>query len=314
MRLFVKTVLTVLVSTVFMSVCQISSADDDCERLFNETRRSFSSQDFSMYVVLGNAKGMNSYSLSHRYLNGRSYTRWLNLNGEVSGYDLRDLDGYDFNRDKNYKGPLTWHQSVIIDKLFSRRTKLSDYNCVLTGRTRLSGYKTSILRLAPTDDLRYAYVIAVNDENSLPVEVDVMSPDGAISLRAIMASHRLSVPEDLKTITTDSFSQFSAPKSTEQSKTLVPWSELNIPPSYKLIEENYEFSESGQKTYFQLYSDGLTDFRVYRSSSTSIMIPYVQSGTISVLRCAYRGQEYAVVGELPLALAESVLAKMLGQK
>lgn len=314
MNSFVKTVLTVTVSTVFMSIFQPTAAADDCQQLFNETRRAFFSQDFSMSVVLGNSGGMNSYSLSHRYLKGKSYTRWLNLNGEVSGYFLKELDGYDFNNDHKYRGPLSWHQSMIIDKLFSPQTKLYDYTCVLTGRTRLSGYKSSILRLAPANDLRYAYVIAVNDENSLPVEVDVVSPDGEISLRAIMSAHRLSVPEDLETIEDETFTEFSQREDKQETaRTLVPWPELNIPKSFKLTEDNYEVTETGDKSYFQVYSDGLTDFRVYKNSKTSVTIPYVQNGTLLVLRCNYQGTEYAVVGELPLALARSTLSLLCGK-
>lgn len=90
---------------------------------------------------------------------------------------------------------------------------------------------------------------------------------------------------------------------------LKAWPELNIPQVYTIIGEGH-FTQGGQQCIYQEFSDGLTSFRVYRNQRSSSFYPVLTNGTISIVRKNTLHYEYAVVGEVPVALAEFVLTKI----
>ena len=90
------------------------------------------------------------------------------------------------------------------------------------------------------------------------------------------------------------------------------WPELNIPTVYNIVAEG-RFDEGGQDCIYQEYSDGLTSFRVYRNRVTTIYYPVLTNGTISIVRKQNSRYEYSVVGEVPVNLAEFVLARIGAQ-
>ena len=85
--------------------------------------------------------------------------------------------------------------------------------------------------------------------------------------------------------------------------------ESDIPKEYKLVEEG-EIEDNGAFVPYQLFSDGLTTFRVYKNAKISVVIPALTNGTISILRKSSGDYEYAVVGEIPILFAESVLSDL----
>lgn len=90
------------------------------------------------------------------------------------------------------------------------------------------------------------------------------------------------------------------------------WPELNIPTVYNIVAEG-RFNEGGQECFYQEYSDGLTSFRVYRNRISTIYYPVLTNGTISIVRKQNNSYEYSVVGEVPVSLAEFVLARIGAQ-
>ena len=96
------------------------------------------------------------------------------------------------------------------------------------------------------------------------------------------------------------------------ARPLQRWPELNIPTVYNIVGEG-RFDEGGPECIYQEYSDGLTSFRVYRNRLTTIYYPVLTNGTISIVRKQNSRYEYSVVGEVPVNLAEFVLARIGAQ-
>lgn len=90
------------------------------------------------------------------------------------------------------------------------------------------------------------------------------------------------------------------------------WPELNIPTVYNIVGEGH-FDEGGPDCIYQEYSDGLTSFRVYRNRLSTIYYPVLTNGTITIVRKQNSRYEYSVVGEVPVNLAEFVLARIGAQ-
>lgn len=86
------------------------------------------------------------------------------------------------------------------------------------------------------------------------------------------------------------------------------WPELKIPSVYSMVGHG-RYYEGGPECRYQEFSDGITSFRVYRNKRSSIFYPKLKSGSLSIVRKNILNYEFAVVGEVPEALADYVLSK-----
>ena len=284
--------------------------EDKCFNAFNELRGSYLKAENQMTVSVSNSSGMTLHRLLHIYKDNKSISYWENLNGEIRGYALKGDVGFDFNQDKEYAGPLTWHQTLIWDRLFNPDTKLNGFSCVLTGRTRVAGQRVSLIRLAPKDSYRYGYLIAKDDVNAMPVELAVLSPNSGIISKITVNSVSTVDGLNLDLSVFDNLNGHNPADNKEGTNAFTKiWPELNIPKEYELVETG-EIEDNGVLVPYQLFSDGLTTFRVYKNAKTSVVIPALTNGTISILRKNSGDYEYAVVGEIPILFAESVLSEL----
>ncbi len=337
-----------LTCAVFVSVpllfCEEALSQDvsDCMDGFAQMQKNVSNSDLSFTAVTGLNTNLYSFTYIHNRVNGESYSLWRSLNGEVAGYALKGLRGYDFNSDRNYKGPLTWRHTQIFDRLFNVETKLSGYTCILTGRTRISGHRATLLRLAPLDDLRYNYVIAADDITMLPLELNVVSPDGFVVMKVNATNLQTGDEVEKFSFDEEALTQFSKSESlngeaksaasdipskyctydsilletnNHNSAAAAPgsaaaWSELNIPAQFKLLSRGSIKQTDNTFVPFQLFSDGIVTFRVYKNKKSTLIMPAVTNGTLTILRREFGPYEYALVGEVPPQLAESVLARL----
>lgn len=90
---------------------------------------------------------------------------------------------------------------------------------------------------------------------------------------------------------------------------LTPWPELNIPREFQIIGEDV-YPQAGEHCIYQEYSDGITSFRVYKNTISTIRFHVLNNVTLTVLRRNSSRYEYTVVGELPLALAEHIISQV----
>lgn len=282
--------------------------NDQCHLNLKELQKSYTETNADFTIISGDGNNMFPYALSHRYHNKRNYSLWKSLNGEVSGYFLRNGQGFDFNQDRNSASPLSWHQTNIWDRLFSEQLQLQDYNCMIAGRTRLSDRKVTILRFAPEDDLRYSFIIAKDEDSSLPVELNVINPNGNLALKLTVTMMNFN-SENNFIYNDELFDHFELVKKSQSSIAAKGWPILNIPKQFSLIESGVAIIGENEVPYLR-YGDGITDFRVYRHKLHSLYIPSAVNGTLTVLRRSDLNYEYAVVGEIPLQLSEFVLKRL----
>ena len=299
-----------LMLLTFLISNQVLAANEDsaCLLELNDLRNHYAQIDRQMTVSVADSQGMTLYRLLHVYKDAKNISYWENLNGEIRGYALKGDIGFDFNQDKEYAGPLTWHQTLIWDRLLNPNTKLNGFSCVLTGRTRIAGKKATLIRLASQDSYRYSYLIAKDDDSSLPVELSILSPNSGIVSKMTVTAADAASGLNLDLTVFDKLET----KEKGQDKTQVisaVWPELFIPKEYKLVDSG-EIYDKDQTIPYQLFSDGLTTFRVYKNRAGSLVLPALTNGTISILRKTSAGIEYAVVGEIPLLFAETVLSRL----
>lgn len=276
-----------------------------CLSAFAALQDKYQHSSVQMTVIGSDTSGMSPYRLLHLPQGKNFYTLWEHLNGEIKGYALRNGSGFDYNHDRSFLTSLSWHPTSLWDRLLSPDTTFKDYVCVFTGRARLAGHKVSLLRLIPQDGLRYGYLVASDDETSLPVEITVLEPQGGIVSRLLAVDSRQAAVTEFP-VDEALFERYAMSQSKSLPQVQV-WPELHVPKVFALTDAGV-LTENGGTSLYQEFSDGLNTFRVYRSARTSMLLPAVSTGVISVFRKADSRYEYAVTGEIPLRLCERILA------
>lgn len=312
-----------------------------CFDSFKETRARVRDSSTQSVVVLSNPGGIAPFiTLQSVGANGRHYTLWQTLNGEIKGYALRDGEGFDYNDSTMTALPLSWHPTFIWDSLFASDKSLNSFSCIFMGRTRVMGKRVSILRLMPQENLRYSYLLAKEDESDFPVELTILDPKGSVIERMTTMDSRSvtslnfpindeifnrfqaehsqdkansSLQEDSTGAVKGSLSNVNSDKAAEaqNNENPLPWPELQIPNVYQLVDSG-KFAQGGPNCTYQEFSDGITSFRVYKNDPSAVLYPVLTNGTISVVRKKALKYEYSVVGEVPVSLAEYVLTRING--
>lgn len=299
----------VVCTAVFLFINTASASDvEQCELDFNSLKDTYVNSNIEATVIQSAQSEMEPLSLVHLNKNGIPYTTWKSLNNEVSGYSIRKNKGFDYNQNRGFVGPLIWHQTLIWDKIFSNESNLNGYDCSILGRTRLAGRKVTVLRLSPVDEIRYGFIVSKDADTNLPVELAVISPNQSVVAKfTVTAVHstaalNLSFPDE----TFDRIEKMS--KVEESSPTA--WSELVIPTNFSIKRQGEEESSEGNKISYQIFSDGIVEFKVYKNNKSSLNIVSATDGTLSVMRKNSKFNEYAVVGEIPMDLCSLILSKI----
>ncbi len=297
-------------AVLFCTCLSFEASAASCEDIFQSAREKYSDAKLHITMISSDqTTGFVPYALLHTKNNDQNYDMLEHLNGERKGYALRGDDGFDYNQDRSVLSPLSWHPTLIWHKLFDKNKELQDYSCILTGRTRLTGHRVSIIRLVPQDNLRYSYVVAIDDEHTLPVELNLLNPEGTIASKiSVLGFQDLSMADPQFPVDDHVFDNYDADTPAFAQSDV--WRELAIPLHYKLVAQGTAMID-GRESRYQTFSDGLTSFRVYAGSKDgTVRYPALSSGSLTVYRKTGINAEYAVVGEIPLKLAESVLSRI----
>lgn len=183
------------------------SSMDLCWNSFNRTRQQVVNNHLQSVIMLTDSKGLAPYvSLHQSNEKGESYNLWQTLNGNIRGYATKDGQGFDYATNLTKVSPLTWHPTFIWDTLFASNKPLRNYSCVMTGRTRIMGKRVTLLRLFPQEGLRYAYIIAKEDESDFPVELTVNDNRGVSVMRMTVIESRIIAGSDFP-INDEAFAQ-----------------------------------------------------------------------------------------------------------
>lgn len=165
---------------------------DLCWKSFEQTRSQVINASSQSVIIQTDSKGLIPYVTLHdNNEQGTSYNLWQTLNGDIRGYALKDDFGFDYTTSLAKITPLTWHPTLIWSSLLSSKKPLKNYSCVLTGRTRVMGKKVSLIRLIPQEGLRYAYIIAKEDETDFPVELTISDVRGNAAMRLTVMETRI---------------------------------------------------------------------------------------------------------------------------
>ena len=309
---FFKTAVASVMAVFLLNSQALADEQNQCKDLFSKVQETYTNGNFEATIINTAQNGMQMYALAHFSKGSIPYTTWKSLNNEDAGYALRQALGFDYNHNRSYVGPLSWHQTLIWDKVFNSKNELKGYDCTIAGRTRLAGRKVTVLRLAPVDDVRYAFIVSKDDDTFMPVELVVMTPSKMVTTRlTVSAMHAASAQNlDFPDETFDRIEKINAQNPKNLSANTAVWNELNVPSNFKLVASGRQEQADGTFLDFQSFTDGIVEFKVYKNSKATTNIQTATDGTLTVLRKNSDNHEYAVVGEIPLELSALVLSKI----
>lgn len=293
----------------FNSFADVDSKNQ-CNILLSQAQDNYKHSNLALKVISYDQVSVTPYTLIHQSIDDKqSYAVWENLNGEVRGYAIKEQNGFTYNKDRLFRGSLFWHNTLIWNKLFDQEPDISTFSCVLTGRMRVAGYKASLIRLVPQDALRYSYLISIDEENKLPVELVVVDPTGIVVTRITVLLFQKY--QDKAPLQNESFLTNQIPLVNKILDRSNIWRELDIPPFYNLVDSGISEDLSTDGFEFQEFTDGITSFKVFKGPALkTLVVPVVKRGSLITYRVNSKKHEYAVVGEVPLRLAQSILSKV----
>ncbi len=279
-----------------------------CLADFEDLRSTYFKSNIDATVIQSVETRAEPLSLIHLNKGNIDYTTWKSLNNELAGYSLRQDKGFDFNQNRGFIGPLIWHQTRIWDRFFSSRVAVDNYDCSVLGRTRLAGRKVTLMRLSPQDTFGFIFVVAKDADTSLPVELSVISENHNVlakfTVTAVHSTSTLNVA-----VPNETFDRIELLTNKDTDNDPI-WEELVIPPNFKLVRTGTQLQEQNESIPFQMFSDGLVDFKVFKNSKTYLNIVSATEGTLSVMRKNGQLCEYAVVGEVSLEQCANILSKI----
>ena len=193
---------------------------------------------------------------------------------------MEKLNGIDLDSARKVAGNGFYYLMGDIARLHSA---VISYECTLIGRSRLAGRRVSVLRLNPIDEVRYGFMVAKDEDTSLPVELAITTPSKMVNARLTVSAVQATALDNLN-FPDDTFdrSESLQPKANTEKATI--WSELTIPKFFKLIDHGKIEQQKGVFADYQKFSDGLVEFMVYRNSKTDLMIQSASDGTLTVFR------------------------------
>ncbi|MEG0280754.1 MAG: sigma-E factor regulatory protein RseB [Morganella sp. (in: enterobacteria)] len=183
------------------------------------------------------------------------------------------------------------------------------YNFIDVGRIHIGDHPGRVVRITSKDNSRYNYIVVVDEESGLPLQVELLDLNN-VSLeqfRVVSVSvNNPGVTESLKAVQTVTMPPVLAIPQSENVK--FDWDVMRLPNGFKELTRNRRQVGAQEWIETVMFSDGVFSFSV--NVAKAVKIPENQqtlrqgSRTLYTLRKG--NNEITIFGELPMATARQV--------
>lgn len=280
------------------------------EALLQQMSAASQALDYEIAFISITKQGIDSYRYRHVKSKGMQLGDLLLMDGPRREVVQR---GNDISYFETGLQPFTLSGDHIVDSLpelaFGDFAKLSKYyDFIAVGRARAADRTSQVIRVVSRDGTRFSYIIWIDEENKLPLRVDLLDKDGdtleqfrVISItvdpavaEAFNGIDKANLPPVLS-IPDVSKAQFSwQPKWLPEGVVEISRSKRTLPNLPTVIES-------------RLYSDGVFSFSINVNPSTDAASEQIiRQGRRTVETDVRNGNEITVVGELPPSTAKRI--------
>lgn len=266
--------------------------------------------DYEIAFISITKQGIDSYRYRHVKSKGVQLGDLLLMDGPRREVVQR---GNDISYFETGLQPFTLSGDHIVDSLpelaFGDFAKLAKYyDFIAVGRARAADRTSQVIRVVSRDGTRFSYIIWIDEENKLPLRVDLLDKDGDTleQFRVISVTVDPAVAEAFNGIDKANLPPvMSVPDS---SKAQFSWEPKWLPEGVKEISRSKRTLPNLPTVIeSRLYSDGVFSFSINVNPSTDAASEQlIRQGRRTVETDVRNGNEITVVGELPPSTAKRI--------
>lgn len=280
------------------------------EALLQQMSAASQALDYEIAFISITKQGIDSYRYRHVKSKGVQLGDLLLMDGPRREVVQR---GNDISYFETGLQPFTLSGDHIVDSLpelaFGDFAKLAKYyDFIAVGRARAADRTSQVIRVVSRDGTRFSYIIWIDEENKLPLRVDLLDKDGDTleQFRVISVTVDPAVAEAFNGIDKANLPPvLSVPDS---SKAQFSWEPKWLPEGVKEISRSKRTLPNLPTVIeSRLYSDGVFSFSVNVNPSTDAASEQlIRQGRRTVETDVRNGNEITVVGELPPSTAKRI--------
>ena len=193
------------------------------------------------------------------------------------------------------------------DVIYNDFSQLVDiYDFILLGKTRTANRSAQLVKIIAKDKDRYSYIIWIDDENFLPLRIDLLDQNGEIiSQQKVVNLDEKFDPKEIKEYI-DSRNYPILLSIEKQNDILDVWHLAWLPKGFKEIAAyNVNFYNSDIAT--KLFSDGVFSFTVNVSSEQSNQLnQLIMQGDRTIFSTNINNKNIIIIGNLPKVTIERI--------
>jgi len=301
---------SLLTSSLFAIHTASAESQPSPEALLQQMSAASQSLDYELAFISITKQGIDSYRYRHAKTDGKQLGDLLLMDGPRREVVQR---GNDISYFESGLQPFTLAGDHIVDSLpelaFSDIAQLSKYyDFIAVGRARAADRISQVIRVVSRDGTRFIFIIWIDEQDTLPLRVDLLDKDGETleQFRVISVTVDPGVAEafngiekanlpPLLSIPESSTAQFNwSPKWLPEGVKEVSRSKRNLPNLPVSIES-------------RLFSDGVFSFSINVNPTNNVTSEQiVRQGRRTVQTEVRNGNEITVVGELPPSTAKRI--------
>ncbi|EKT64577.1 sigma-E factor regulatory protein RseB [Providencia burhodogranariea] len=294
---------------------QASASQQGAEVLFKEMGNAAQNLSYEMSFMSFSPRSIVPVRYRHTVINNVPVSQMIQMDssrreivqkGSQISYFEPGFDAFSLNG-KN-----------IVDNLpsilFAEYEKIKPYyNFIDAGRTHIGDKPALVVRIISKDNSRFSYVLLIDEENKLPLRIDLVD-----SANQTLEQFRvISIVFDSKAVE-DSLKNLSkinlpplllSPKNNHPS---FKWQVGLLPPGFEEISRSERKLSENDLVESALFSDGLFTFsvNVTKAEQGGLLEQPIQNGRRTIYTMTQKQNVITIIGELPLATAKQVAASI----
>lgn len=193
------------------------------------------------------------------------------------------------------------------DVIYNDFSQLVDiYDFILLGKTRTANRSSQLVKIIAKDKDRYSYIIWIDDENYLPLRIDLLDQNGEIigQQKVVDLDEKFDSKEIKEYIDSRNYPILLSIE--KQNDILDVWHLAWLPKGFKEIAAyNVNFYNSDIAT--KLFSDGVFSFTVNVSSEQSNQLnQLIMQGDRTIFSTNINNKNIIIIGNLPKVTIERI--------
>lgn len=270
------------------------------------------------YITI-NRGTIDSMRYRHAVVNQTPLVQLLQLDGPENQVLRKGKQiGYFFEQGS---GPFSINGDYIVDGLpaivFTDLTQLAKlYDFLAVGRLRVADSTCLGVRIIPKDGLRYSYIVWVDEQSKLPLQIELLDRNSEMLEQFRVVSYLIGeqVKTTMQEVSKLNFPPLIGQETGSAANVTFDWRSDWMPSGFKEINRSRQQLPDSTTTFVDtlLFSDGLFTFSINvlplnRESQSQ----HFQHGRKTIHTESRLGYEIVVIGEIPQNTARRVASNVV---